>query len=138
MQAYRKLNTTPPPSAQGQQGANQTPPAHPEGSNTLIILSALGALGGLYYYYARGQPGIDREAARRKEEEAERKVREIGDAGKNKVESIAKQGQRDYDQAKVGCTETPSMTILTTLCDRLRCRMRRLPHAPGRQRQAQT
>jgi hypothetical protein len=78
------------------------PPPHPEGSNTLIILSALGALGGLYYYYTRGQPAVDRETARRKEEEMERKVKEIGEAGKNKVESAVKQGQRDYDQAKVG------------------------------------
>lgn len=90
---------TPPKSAQGQ---SETTPARQEGNNTLIILSALGALGGLYYYYTRGKPAINRETARRKEEETERKLKEMGEAGKSKVESVAKQGQRDYDQAKVG------------------------------------
>lgn len=97
----RGLTTTPPQSPQGQPGTDQKSPPHPEGSNTLIILSALGALGGLYYYYTRGQPALDRETARREEEEAERKVREMGDTGKNKVESVTKQGQRDWEKAKV-------------------------------------
>ena len=94
MQTSRKTS-------QGQSGAGRTSPSAPGGSNTLIILSALGALGGLYYYYTRGQPAVDRETARRVEEEAERKVREIGEGGKSKVESVAKQGQREYEQAKV-------------------------------------
>ncbi|KAI9572375.1 hypothetical protein HD554DRAFT_1678215 [Boletus coccyginus] len=95
--ASRKLATPP---SQGQSGAGQKPPSRPEGSNTLIILSALGALGGLYYYYTRGQPAIDREDARRQEEEIEKKVKDIGEAGKGRAESVAKQGQRDFDQAK--------------------------------------
>ncbi|KAH0827289.1 hypothetical protein J3R83DRAFT_3912 [Lanmaoa asiatica] len=96
--AARKLATATPPPSQGQTGTSQT---HPEGSNTLIILSALGALGGLYYYYTRGQPAVDRETARRMEEETERKVREIGEAGKSKVESATQQGQQNYNEAKV-------------------------------------
>ncbi|KAG8213517.1 hypothetical protein J3R82DRAFT_10149 [Butyriboletus roseoflavus] len=95
----RKLTTTPPLS-QGQSGPGQTPPAHPEGSNTLIILSALGALGGLYYYYTRGQPAADRETARRMEEETERKVRQFDEVGTSRVETAAKQGQREYNEAK--------------------------------------
>lgn len=62
----------------------------------------MGALGGLYYYYTRGQPAVDRETARRMEEETERKVREVGEAGKNKMENAAKQGLREYNEAKVG------------------------------------
>ncbi|KAF8547472.1 hypothetical protein OG21DRAFT_1517330 [Imleria badia] len=124
--ASRRLATTPPPSSQGQSGAGQTPPHHPEGSNTLIILSALGALGGLYYYYTRGQPAFDRESARRQEEETEKKVREMGEAGKTKVESAMKQGQRDYDQAKATAQDaataarTRATEVRTDLTERAR------------------
>lgn len=106
---------TPPPPSQGQSGTGQTPPAHPEGSNTLITLSALGALGGLYYYYTRGQPAVDRETARRKEEEIERKVREIGEAGKSKLESATKQGQREYNEAKVGRLDRTDILLFQVL-----------------------
>ncbi|KAG9309341.1 hypothetical protein JVU11DRAFT_10577 [Chiua virens] len=91
----RKLAVPP----QGQSGSGQTAP-RPDSSNTLIVLSALGALGGLYYYYARGQPAADREIARQKEEEMKRRVRETGEAGKSLMESVTEQGRHDYGQAK--------------------------------------
>jgi hypothetical protein len=57
----------------------------------------------LYYYYTRGNPSIDREKARREEEEVKRKLKEVGEAGKGDAEEALRRGQQKYEEAKVGC-----------------------------------
>lgn len=74
-----------------------------------MIISAVAALGGLYYYYTRSQPvdlrekaKQDDEAMRRKAREARNDVKGVGEAGKARAEDAMRQGQEKYDDVKVG------------------------------------